>query len=240
MRTTRTLRRVSQWTIFLLFVFLFLNTEYKDNDVLPYAVNLFLRLDPLMAGAATLAGRALIGLVWPALVVALLTVALGRFFCGWVCPLGAVIDATDATVFRKARRKDAVPASWRRYKFLVLFFLAASALFTLQWVFLFDPISILIRTFTVSVFPVLNLVLHRVFDGLYRAPGPVTVLSEPVYGFLKSHFLAFEQPVFRTSAFVGILFLGILAAERYQHRFCRRRIGSPGRRAGEPVCGMEL
>jgi len=64
-----------------------------------------------------------------------------------------VIDAAGATVFRKARRKDAVPASWRRYKFLILFFLAASSLFTLQWVFLFDPISILIRTFTVSVFP---------------------------------------------------------------------------------------
>ena len=81
MKATRTLRRASQWVVFLLFAFLFLNTEYKDNDVLPYAVNLFLRLDPLMAGAATLAGRALIGLVWPALVVALLTVALGRFFC---------------------------------------------------------------------------------------------------------------------------------------------------------------
>jgi ferredoxin len=80
-RATRTLRRASQWVVFLLFAFLFLNTEYKDNDVLPYAVNLFLRLDPLMAGAVTLAGRALIGLVWPALVVALLTVALGRFFC---------------------------------------------------------------------------------------------------------------------------------------------------------------
>ena len=60
MKSTRTLRRASQWAVFLLFVFLFLNTEYKDNDVLPYAVNLFLRLDPLMAGAATLAGRALI------------------------------------------------------------------------------------------------------------------------------------------------------------------------------------
>jgi polyferredoxin len=208
--------------VFLLFVFLFLNTEYKDNDVLPYAVNLFLRLDPLMAGAATLAGRALIGLVWPALVVALLTVALGRFFCGWFCPLGAVIDAAGATVFRKARRKDAVPASWKRYKFLVLFFLAASSLFTLQWVFLFDPISILIRTFTVSVFPALNLVLHQLFDDLYRAPGPIPLISEPVYGFLKSHFLAFEQPVFRTSAIVGFLFLGILVAERYQRRFwCR-------------------
>jgi len=151
-KATRTLRRASQWVVFLLFAFLFLNTEYKDNDVLPYAVNLFLRLDPLMAGAATLAGRAVIGLVWPALVVALLTVALGRFFCGWFCPLGAVIDAADATVFRNVRPKDAVPGSWRRYKFLVLFFLAASSLFT----------------------------------------------------------LAFEQPVFRTSAAIGLLFLGIL------------------------------
>ena len=52
MKSTRTLRRISQWVVFLLFAFLFLNTEYKDNDVLPYAVNLFLRLDPLMAGAA--------------------------------------------------------------------------------------------------------------------------------------------------------------------------------------------
>ena len=127
-----TLRRLSQWTIFAIFVFLFLNTEYKDNDVLPYAVNLFLRLDPLMAGASMLAGRALITLVWPALVIAILTAALGRFFCGWICPLGAVIDAADATVFRKRRRTGAVPASWRRYKFLVLFFLAASALFTLS------------------------------------------------------------------------------------------------------------
>ncbi len=225
MKTTRTLRRASQWLVFLLFVFLFLNTEYKDNDVLPYAVNLFLRLDPLMAGAATLAGRALIGLVWPALVTVGLTILLGRFFCGWFCPLGAVIDAADATVFRKARkvrRKDTVPESWRRYKFLILFFLAASSLFTLQWVFLFDPISILIRTFTVSVFPALNFVIHGIFDGLYRAPGPIPAISEPVYGFLKSHFLAFEQPVFRTSAFVGLLFLGILAMERYQRRFwCR-------------------
>jgi polyferredoxin len=221
-KTTLTLRRASQWAVFLLFAFLFLNTEYKDNDVLPYAVNLFLRLDPLMAGAATLAGRALIGLVWPALVVALLTVVLGRFFCGWFCPLGAVIDAADATVFRKVRRKGAVPVSWRRYKYLILFFLAAASLFTLQWVFLIDPISILIRTLTVSVFPALNFVIHRVFDGLYRAPGPIPGISEPVYGFLKTHFLAFEQPVFRTSAFVGLLFLGILVAEWYQRRFwCR-------------------
>src|SRR5512142_2978915 len=161
MRTTRTLRRVSQWTIFLAFVFLFLNTEYKDNDVLPYAVNIFLRLDPLVAGTATLAGRALIGLVWPALIVVGLTALLGRFFCGWVCPMGAVLDFANATLFRGRRRPDRVPDSWRRAKYLLLVFLAASSLFTLQWVFLFDPISILIRSFAVSVFPALNVILHK-------------------------------------------------------------------------------
>jgi len=219
----RTLRRISQWAVFLVFVFLFLNTEYKDNDVLPYAVNVFLRLDPLVAAAATISGRALISLLWPALIVAGLTILLGRFFCGWACPMGSLLDAVDATFFARWRRKDAVPPSWRRWKYLILVFLAGSALFTLQWVFLFDPISILIRSFAVSLFPVLNRIVHDTFGALYGThAGPVTRLSEPVYDFLRAHFLAFEQPMFRASAPVGLLFLAILAAEYYQKRFwCR-------------------
>ncbi len=187
-------------------------------------MNIFLRLDPLVAGAATLAGRAVIGLVWPALLVAVLTVLLGRYFCGWVCPMGAVLDFADATLFR-SRPRDAspVPGSWRRYKFAVLFFLAASSLFTLQWVFLFDPISILIRSLAVSVFPALNMIIHKTFGAAYQADLPVlTRGSEAVYGFLKGHFLAFEQPVFRAAAAVGVIFVAIVALERWQRRFwCR-------------------
>src|SRR5512143_1420300 len=112
MRVTRWL---SQLLVFLVFVFLFLNTEYKDNDILPYAVNVFLRLDPLVAAAAVFSGRALISLVWPALITVALTLLIGRFFCGWVCPLGAVLDFTCATVFRKLRRKNTVPDSWRKF-----------------------------------------------------------------------------------------------------------------------------
>src|SRR5512134_2401730 len=196
--STRTLRRISQWAVFLVFVFLFLNTEYKDNDVLPYAVNIFLRLDPLVAAAAAISGRALIDLVWPALIVAGLTVVLGRFVCGWACPLGSLLDGVHALFFARLKRKNVVPSSWRRYKYFILAFLAGSALFTLQWVFLFDPISILIRSLAVSVFPVLNLVLHGIFEALYRTEaGPLVRLSEPVYGFFKDHFLAFGQPFFR-------------------------------------------
>jgi MauM/NapG family ferredoxin protein len=221
----RNLRRLSQVLVFLVFVFLFLGTEYKDNDVLPYAVNVFLRLDPLVAGAAMLSSRALINLVWPALVVVGLTLILGRFFCGWVCPLGAVLDFTDAAVFRKPRRGKGptVPVGWRRYKYFILLFLAASSLFTLQLVFLFDPISILIRSFTAAVFPGMNFALNKLFGSLYDTGlSPVTHVSEPVYGFLKDHFLAFEQPHYYLAVLIGSIFAGILVMEYFQRRFwCR-------------------
>jgi MauM/NapG family ferredoxin protein len=241
---------MSQVVLFIVFVFLFLNTEYKDNDVLPYAVNVFLRLDPLVAGAAVISSRTLISLVWPALIVVGMTFLLGRFFCGWACPLGAVLDAASATLFRKNRRRKGAPEGWRRAKYLILVFLLASSLFTLQFVFLFDPISILIRSFTVAVYPAMNLVLNGLFGALY-ATGlkPVTAVSEPVYGFLKGHFLAFEQPHYMMAALVGAIFFGIIWLERYQKRFwCRNlcplgalfgllgRFGMFRRRVSEPDC----
>src|SRR5512135_1417273 len=139
----RALRRISQVVLFIAFVFLFLNTEYKDNDVLPYAVNVFLRFDPLVAGAAVISSRTLISLVWPALIVVGMTLVLGRFFCGWACPLGVVLDAASATIFRRPKKRKGAPKNWHKAKYLILFFLLASSVFTLQFVFLFDPISIL-------------------------------------------------------------------------------------------------
>ncbi|HPK45888.1 MAG TPA: 4Fe-4S binding protein, partial [Spirochaetota bacterium] len=37
--------------------------------------------------------------------IALLTVLFGRFFCGWICPLGATIDASDTVIETKAKNK---------------------------------------------------------------------------------------------------------------------------------------
>jgi len=246
----RSVRRISQWLTFLVFAFLFLNTEYKDNDVLPYAVNVFLRMDPLVAAAAVLAGRALVVLVWPALVILGLTVVFGRFFCGWICPLGATLDAVSATVFRKAGRRAGVPPSWGRAKYLLLFALLASAVFTLQWVFFFDPISLLIRSLAVAVYPALNLAVRAVFDALYATGWTaVTQVSEPVYGFLRAHFLAFEQPHFQAALPVAVVFLVVLGLEWVDRRFwCRNlcplgalfgllgRLGLVRRVVSEPDC----
>jgi ferredoxin len=204
------------------FVFLFLNTEYKDSDVLPYAVNVFLRMDPLMAGSAMLAGRAFIWLLWPALALVVLTALFGRFFCAWVCPLGATLDFTS-WILGKKRWRGALPKSRKNLKFWILAFLAGSSLFTLQLVFLFDPLCILIRSLTVTVYPAANLAVNAAFDTLYgTGVGAVTSVSEPVLGFLRNHFLAFEQPFYKLAELTGLLFLGLLCLEYFEKRFwCR-------------------
>ena len=86
-------RRFSQSFCLAAFLWLFLQTEYRGIDQLPYPVSLLFRIDPLAALADFLApGPFGWSILWPALVVLLLTALFGRFFCGWICPLGATLD----------------------------------------------------------------------------------------------------------------------------------------------------
>jgi len=246
--TMRWLRRTSQILVFAIFVFLFLNTEYKDTDILPYAVNIFLRLDPLVAATTMLAARAIITLVWPALIVVVATLVFGRFFCGWVCPLGTLLDGVSWLIGKRPQRQ--ISEKWYGLKYLALALLTGSALFGFQLVFLFDPISILIRSLAIAVYPGLNFATNALFNTLYETDvTAVTAVSEPVFGFLRNHFLAFEQPYFQTAVFTGILFLAILALEYIDRRFwCRYlcplgatfgllgRFGLIRRNVSEPDC----
>lgn len=95
--TLAKLRRWSQIFFFVLFVFLLVRTEFRGSfravhgEIrLPYPVSWFLQADPLVALTNALAGFSLYpGLLW-ALVILIPTFFLGRFFCGWICPLGSL------------------------------------------------------------------------------------------------------------------------------------------------------
>lgn len=64
------------------------------------------QLDPLTALAAGRAGTITLVLGLTALAVVALTLLLGRFFCGWLCPLGTLLDLV--------RRATAWCTPWRR------------------------------------------------------------------------------------------------------------------------------
>jgi len=85
--------------------------------------------------------------------------------------------------------------NWFKAKYYILIMLLISSVFTLQIAGIMDPISLLIRSFSLSVYPLINYGLHSFFDALYYANIPLLVdVSESAYSFLKKNFLLFRQP----------------------------------------------
>jgi len=178
---TRT-RRIVQGLFLALFLFLFIQTESKGLDELGYPVKLFLDFDPLIFLTTLLASRAVEGLFWLSLIIVALTVILGRFFCGWVCPLGTLNNMVGS--LRKKRAKPPGPG-WFRLKYYILVFILASSVFGAQLAGIADPISLTIRSFSLAIYPALSYAATSFFDGIYRLNLPVvTPASEILYDVL--------------------------------------------------------
>ena len=183
-----TLRRVSQGIFLLLFLFLFIQTESKGNDELGYPVRLFLDFDPLILITTLLSAHAAAKAFLLSLVVIIITMLAGRVFCGWVCPLGTLNNLVGLLGKDRPTRDR---KSWHRVKYFILIGIFASAVFTLQPVGVMDPLSLLIRSFSVSIYPWFNHAIRSAFDALFAAnPLGIAALSEPVYSMLKKNVLS--------------------------------------------------
>lgn len=87
-----TVRRISQVFFLLLFFWFCIVSTFGEHwwQLRGWPVNWFLQLDPLVAVGVMLTTQTVYaGLSW-ALVTTVLTIVLGRFFCGWVCPFGTL------------------------------------------------------------------------------------------------------------------------------------------------------
>jgi len=215
------LRRVVQVLCFAAFVYLFVMTigrfdfNAKSNVLMSKApIDTFFRIDPLLGITTMVATRSIIRVMLIyGLPIVLLTIVAGRFFCGWICPLGTALDATDTVFFRK--RKRGTPGSeWnaeerrsrnrgaRNIKFYILGAMLIAALFGSQLAYLMDPITIITRAFTFAAFPIATL--------LTGAGIKVPYLPDDVQYFFRFNFLA------------AAIFIGILAANAISRRWwCR-------------------
>lgn len=213
-------RRFCQLLCLLIFLFLFRRTDYAGEDVIPYAVNLLFRLDPLVLASLTLATKSFISMLWPAFVIMGLTLVFGRVFCSWICPLGTLID----TFGRLIKPGMADTGNNLKYmKYVILITVLISSAFGIQFLGFVDPFSLLVRSLAFSVDPMFNYGVSGFFNLLYHhAPSWVSNLSEPFYLLLKDVILPYKQSFFYLAFLSFLIFIGIFALEGLGKRFwCR-------------------
>ncbi len=124
-----TARRISQIFFFLLFLWFCVVATLGEQwwQLRGWPVNWLIQLDPLVGlGTLLTTGTLYAGLLWGLLTV-ILTILLGRFFCGWLCPLGALHQAVGWLANRGRRASVMMTANrYRRghgIKFVLLIFL---------------------------------------------------------------------------------------------------------------------
>ncbi len=147
MNWPKTLRRLCQIVFLTIFVFLLYRAVVPVS--LPIEVGAFLRADPLSAAVTFLALPHLTGVIvsrfLPAVLLLILTAIFGRFFCGWICPLGTCIDVFHTIFIRPFRKRDSVRANSPQLKYYILAAVLIAALFGAQLAWLGDPIPLITR-----------------------------------------------------------------------------------------------
>jgi len=216
---TKTIRRISQIVFLGLFLYLIWITAYPLKPGTP--VDIFARLDPLVAGATMLAARTFIPAMALSLIIVGITILLGRVFCGWMCPLGTTLDASDKVFFRRKRQRGTVRLQGLKYYILASLFI--SALFTVQAVYLLDPISLLTRTIVLVFVAPVQIVfrwLAEVFYGWSSSGfGPFVWMSDALNSW---QFTSDPQLYFRQGILVLAIFIAIVGLNSLSRRFwCR-------------------
>ena len=196
-RLDRLARRLTQVGFLLLFLYPWLLAIYSQlvQQPAPTLVSWLLPWDPLLQGGlALLRNWSTLTVVWPLLLLGL-TLALGRAFCGWACPLGTSLDFLNwLFAWRRNKRRGShwkffSPVKNSRTRYFLLAFILGSAILSLKPLGLIDPLVVFQRLITT----------------------------------LASNFTALQQSPLRVYfSIVSIIFITFVALELWQPRFwCR-------------------
>ncbi|MFQ5952195.1 MAG: 4Fe-4S dicluster domain-containing protein [Candidatus Omnitrophota bacterium] len=178
--------------------------------------------NPLIMFITSISERIVLPGIVFAFAMIFLTLVLGRFFCGWVCPLGTMIDGTGALRREKFRPiPNKVNRKIRKIKFYILGIIALIALAGVQVAWILDPMVIMARFVSLNLIPTVTLFLDKFFAMLIRdfgLYGPVFDL----YQALKSSFLGVRVYYFASSPIIFLFFVLVISTALIMPRFwCR-------------------
>lgn len=226
-------RRVSQIFFLLLFVALLILTTLRPagggaGDLHMRApVRLFFEWDPLVGIANALASHALYrGLAW-CLVILVPTFFFGRFFCGWICPMGTLQHYVGEMPSEAKRGKQRLESNrykrWQTGKYVLLIAGLVAATFGSMAIGWFDPFSLLVRSVGLSLLPGLNFALRATIAPLEHSHiAALRTTGETLHTVLQAFVMDLRQVRFDQGTVLGVLFVVIVAASlRVTRLWCR-------------------
>jgi polyferredoxin len=215
-----TARKLVQYASLLAFVLFFLLSKQQNWPA--DLANLPMRLDPLLMLAHLLSSRTFLLGSSLALLAILLTLILGRAWCGWICPLGTVLDIFSLKRWRAKRSPP--PEGWRKVKYSLLLVTLAAALLGNLTLLVFDPLTIFFRTLSTAIWPAIDQIVTTIEIALFQVPAlsdlvsifdgwirPAVLPTEPIY--------ARDTLLFAT-VFTGVVVLNVLAPRFWCRYLC--------------------
>jgi polyferredoxin len=191
------------------------------RQIWPFSLsNSIFRLDPLVTLAHFLASRTFLAGSALALLLVLFTMVFGRAWCGWLCPLGTLLDLFPLR--RKQKALAQIPEAWRRVKYLLLITILFTALFTNLTLLFLDPLTLLFRTFTTAIWPGLDYAFSVLESTMVTVPvfeAPISIIDS----ILRPAVLPISPAIYRYSLLYITILFGVillnLAAPRFWCRY---------------------
>jgi polyferredoxin len=226
-------RRISQICFLLVFLALLVLTTIRPSSAgsadihMRGPVRMFFILDPLVAISNAIATHALYrGLIW-SLLILLPTVFFGRFFCGWICPMGTLQHFIGSLKSEAKRGKQRIESNrykrWQTIKYVVLIAGLVAAGFGSMVIGMLDPFSLLVRSIGLALLPAFNFAVRALLVPIEHSHvAAIRRSGELLHTALQRTVLDFRQAHFAQSLVLGLLFLVILWASMRITRFwCR-------------------
>lgn len=232
------IRRGSQAFFLVLFLFLLIESRLPQDVIVEYSlaltsdqeltierpVGFFFQLDPLVWLSSLLSGHHLIKGFWWAAALLVVTLFLGRVFCGFICPLGTIHHLVSWVKpalkgERMVRANEKSPG--QRIKYFLLIVVLVGAVIGTNFAGLLDPISMLFRSVALAIIPGIGTGVREVFG--WMAGSNLKILNLMAYAeVLLSPVFGYTYTAFQTAWFIGLIFLVILFFNRIRPRFwCR-------------------
>ncbi len=216
-RVLQLLRIFSQILFFGIFIYLLLGTHFSGKDYIG-PVESFFHFDPLLGLITLIASRQLLKVSLWALVTVFVTLVLGRFVCGWVCPFGAVLQSFSYFFKKLKWYKPKLEGNRLLYlKYAVLAVILITAVFSLDLAGFLDPLSFLYRSFIVVILPSSTLAGDAALSA-FQAIG-LSSSGDRLGEALQNLTI---NKTFHQGMIVGLIFAAVIFLSLYRERFwCR-------------------